>query len=90
MRALQLSLMAAVAAVSLTGPALAADTAGAAQASNAVDDNRVICKKTLETGSLVRKNKQCFTKAEWDRIAEVQRRGNEKMVDGLSSRSQGQ
>lgn len=90
MRALQLSLMAAVAAVSLAGPALAADTAGAAQASNAVDDNRVICKKTLETGSLVRKNKQCFTKAEWDRIAEVQRRGNEKMVDGLSSRSQGQ
>jgi hypothetical protein len=88
MQGLKLS-VAAMAALT-AAQAFAADTSGAAQASNAVDDNRVICKKTLETGSLVRKTKQCFTKAEWDRIAESQRRGSEKMVDGLASRSSGQ
>jgi hypothetical protein len=76
-----------IAATGVATPAIAADTPAAAQAANAVGDDRVICKKVLETGSLVRKSKQCFTKAEWDRIAETQRRGNEKLVDGLSTRS---
>jgi len=74
----------ALGSASLAGQAVA-DPAPAASAPS--DANKVICKKTLETGSLVRKTKQCFTKAEWDQIAEVQRRGNEKMVDGLSTRS---
>ena len=29
-----------------------------------------ICRKTLEIGSLVKKTRQCFTRAEWARIAE--------------------
>ena len=87
MRSMKLLLAFAIAGASLAGPA-AADPAPTAPVAN--DDNKVICKKTLETGSLVRKTKQCFTKAEWDMIAEVQRRGNEKMVDGLSTRPSGQ
>ena len=90
MRNFQLMLIAALGTALAAGAAMAAETAGAAQASNALDDNRIICKKTLDTGSLVRKTKECFTKAQWDRIAESQRRGNEKMVDGLTSRSSGQ
>jgi hypothetical protein len=74
----------------LTGAAAAADTTGAAQASNAVDDDRLICRKTLETGSLVRKKKECFTKREWDALAEAHRRGNQKLFDGLTERSSGQ
>ena len=85
-----LNLTFTVAAALIAGAAAAADTPGAAQAANAVNDNRVICKKTLETGSLVRRTKQCFTKAEWDQIAETHRRGNEKMVDGLTTRPSGQ
>ena len=90
MHIVRFSVIAALGTTLLAGTAMAADTPGAAQASNAVDDQTVICRKTLETGSLVRKTKQCFTKAEWDRIAETQRRGNEKMVDGLTTRSSGQ
>lgn len=78
----------AIGSASLAGSAFAADPAPTTPAAS--DANKVICKKTLETGSLVRKTKQCFTKAEWDMIAEVQRRGNEKMVDGLSTRPSGQ
>lgn len=72
----------------LTAPATAAEP-GAAAAANSVNDKRIICRKTPVTGSLIKKERQCFTKAEWDHVAEVQRRGNEKMVDGLTSRSQG-
>lgn len=78
----------AIGGASLAGPAVADPVPPAASAAS--DADKVICKKTLETGSLVRKTKQCFTKAEWDMIAEVQRRGNEKMVDGLSTRPSGQ
>lgn len=49
-----------------------------------LDDNEIICRKTLETGSLVRKTKQCFTRAEWDKIAAANRQGNQKTADQLS------
>jgi hypothetical protein len=35
------------------------------------DADKIICKKEVETGSLVQKKKRCFTKAEWARIAEA-------------------
>ncbi|MFC3713269.1 hypothetical protein ACFOMD_11835 [Sphingoaurantiacus capsulatus] len=54
-----------------------------------IDDNRLICRKIDETGSLVRKQKHCFTKAEWDRIAESQRRGTVRMIDELTSKQGG-
>ena len=66
----------------------AAGAAGpAASAERAVgnsDPERIVCRKTLETGSLVRKNKQCFTLAEWDRIYAANREGNEKTRNQLS------
>jgi hypothetical protein len=51
-------------------------------------DERV-CKAVLETGSLVRKRKQCFTRKEWERIAESQQTGARRMVDDLQSKSRG-
>lgn len=68
---------------------LLATTAHAADPSepgrdSVLDDTRIICRKTLETGSLVRKKKQCFTQAEWDRIAQQTRIGNQKVADQLS------
>ena len=61
--------------------------AGPAAAKEATaDDRKIICKKNLETGSLVRQNKQCFTKAEWDRISESQRRGAANLIHDLATK----
>jgi hypothetical protein len=89
MRTIQLSLIAALGTALLAGTAMAADTPGAAQAANAVDDNRIICRKTTEVGSLVRKKKECYTKREWDRLAEAHQRGTKRLQDELSTRSGG-
>ena len=60
----------------------------ASQPTNAdKDDNKRICKAILETGSLVRKRKQCFTRKEWERIAESQQRGARQMVEDLEGKS---
>ncbi len=42
-----------------------------------------ICKKRLEIGSLVRKKKECWTKAEWERIAETEQKGTRRAADEL-------
>lgn len=82
-------LTAALASAALAGPVTAADTPGAAQAANSSGDDRIICRKTTEVGSLVRKKKECYTKAEWDRIAEAHQRGTKRLQDELSTRSVG-
>lgn len=83
--------IAVVAAVALGVTAAAPAVAGEAEkAAASAEENKLICKKILETGSLVRKRKQCFTKAEWAEIAESQRRGATKMIDELQTRPSGQ
>lgn len=52
----------------------------------APDESKLICKKTLEVGSLVRKRKQCMTKEDWDKVAASQQAGARKMMDELSGR----
>lgn len=83
-------LMFALAGLALAGPAVAADTPGAAQASNTNGDDRIICRKTAEIGSLVRKKKECYTKAEWDKVAETHQRGARRLQEELRSKSSGQ
>lgn len=80
-------LAAALASAMLTTTAAgAAPTAKTEITGNpALDDTKLICRKTLETGSLVRRNKQCFTLREWDRIAQQTRIGNQKVADQLST-----
>jgi len=81
----------ATAALSVCGTALAdgAPRVVGTAADSGVGDERIICKKHLETGSLVRRIKKCFTKAEWDRIAEAEQIGVRKTQDALSARSMG-
>jgi hypothetical protein len=55
----------------------------AATAEAEAEANKIICRKRAEIGSLVRKKKECFTKAEWDRITESQVRGTRRMQDEL-------
>ncbi len=53
-------------------------------------DDKIVCRKIKETGSLVRKKKMCFTQAEWDRLAEAEHKGVGKLVDDLSGKPGGQ
>lgn len=73
----------------LIGAALAAAAATTVQAepaATATGDDRIICRKTAEIGSLVRKKKECFTKREWDDLAEAHQRGVKKVTDGLTEK----
>lgn len=79
-------LLGALASVLMTGAAAAGAENATIAPSASADDQRIICRKTLEVGSLVKKHKQCFTKAEWDRIRMAHREGAQKMVDGLATR----
>lgn len=64
-------------------PATAQDRDGAPTGARG-DDERLICRRMPDTGSLVRTRRQCFTRAEWDRIAETVRRGAQNTVSGLA------
>ena len=79
-------MMAAAASFALSGPVLAADPTPGASAPTSLSDARIICRKTAEVGSLVKRRKECFTKAEWDQIAEAHQRGARKLMDGLTER----
>ena len=70
--------------------ALGMGTAAIAQAPAAQPDpEKKICRKTLETGSLVKKTRQCFTRAEWARIAEAARVNTQYIQDNQMGRPAG-
>lgn len=77
-----------LASICITAGALAVP-AHADAPSNGVESDRLICKKFLETGSLVKKRKQCFTQEQWDKIAASQRDGATRLVDELRGRPSG-
>lgn len=54
------------------------------RASAGNEAERLICRRIPETGSLVRTRRQCFTRAQWDRIAESAQRGAGKTITELS------
>lgn len=47
---------------------------------------RLICKRAVETGSIIRKRKQCFTRKQWDRIAEATHEQSRPNADTLDTR----
>ena len=51
------------------------------------DSERLICRRMPETGSIARTRRQCFTRAQWDRIAESARAGAQKTISGLTETS---
>ena len=84
MQSVRLVALATACALSLGSPARADTPAAPITASS--PDQQIICRKHLETGSLVRKLKRCFTKDEWARISETEQRGTRRMVDELQTR----
>lgn len=80
-----ISTLVAVATLAVSGPAIGQSRSGA----RANDPNQLICRRMPETGSLAASRRQCFTRAEWDRIAQSQRAGAERMIGELATRPGG-
>ena len=60
---------------------LLAEAATPAPAPTAPDpQNKIICRRYLETGSLVKSTKVCHTRAEWARVYEAARRDSEEFT----------
>lgn len=70
-------------AVILLVPALLAGAAPAAADGPKPKDDELICRANRATGSRIRINKRCMTRAEWDKIETETR----KAVDDFSVRS---
>ncbi len=62
---------------------------GGGVVSAGADTERLVCRRVQGTGALVATRRQCFTRAQWDRIAESQRTGAQRMIWELTERSRG-
>ena len=61
---------------------LAGSTAPAdAGANTAKPEDKLICRKYLETGSLVKSKRVCHTRADWARINDAARKNGEELQD---------
>lgn len=76
-------------AVFLVAAAAGVATAGQAGEAERRKPEKLICKSQVETGSLARRKKECFTKAEWDKIGEAHRRGWSRAIDDMRTRPAG-
>ena len=77
-------------ALMATGVAVSAQQSGDTKASAPKQKNeRLICRYTGETGSLARRKRQCFTRAEWDRIAEGAQAHTSRMRSDLAGQISG-
>lgn len=95
MRAVVSPVLAALIGVFALEPATAQAAQGSAGADAArrprqADPERRICRSTPETGSLARRRRQCFTAAEWNRIADAARENATYEMDRQRTRSSGE
>lgn len=71
-----------------SGAAYAGETAtDTAPASVKPDKPKQICKRMQESGSLARRTRLCYTKEQWDKIAEAQRANSPGMTAATGSTS---
>ena len=54
------------------------------------DPARVICRRSVDTGSLVKGRRQCFTRAQWDRIAEAAQKNATQLQENNRGRPSGE
>ena len=78
----------ALSVAGLAAPAFAAEPA--AQPAPPAAEEKKVCKRVTETGSLVRKTKVCLTRAQWQKSADGHRGYAQDMQDALRTRSGGQ
>lgn len=53
------------------------------------DHQKLICRRSVETGSLVKGRRECFTRAQWERIAESAQKGATDLVENSRGRPTG-
>lgn len=70
------------AACLLAGGAFAAEQEAGEQIA---PKEKLICKSIQETGSIARKVRQCFTKHEWERLAEAARARGQRLQSDMAS-----
>lgn len=78
-----------VAVLAIGAPAMA-DPGTAQQGADASGKDKLICKRDVDTGSLVAKKRRCHTRHDWDRIAEAARTNLQYEMDRNMSRPGGQ
>jgi len=64
--------------------AAASETAGATNANPAVpppEGEKLICRKQVETGSLVKGKRTCMTRAEWGKLGDAARDGGQYLIE---------
>ena len=75
----------------IASPAMAGEKAVAGAAQESTDPmEKIVCKSSLETGSLVRRTKRCFTRREWNRIADAARTGGQALQENGTGRPPGE
>ncbi|MGQ0558978.1 MAG: hypothetical protein ACT4OE_05245 [Sphingosinicella sp.] len=67
------------AALVATGAAVSAQQNSGTTTQAPNQKERLICRSTEVTGKLAARRRQCFTRAEWDRIAEAARKHTEHL-----------
>jgi hypothetical protein len=77
---------AALALLALPGAAL---SAGETSAVTEKKPEKLVCRKLSETGSLVKKNKVCLTRAQWERSQSYHSEYGAKLQDDLRGRPAG-
>lgn len=80
----------AAALLALPLSAAGAQTSGATNNQRTNLSERRICRSEVETGSLARRRRRCFTQLEWDRIARAARENAEYEFDRQRTRQSGQ
>jgi hypothetical protein len=87
MKSYTISLILLGAGLAAAAPAMAQPSRTGQSGANAQDSStsqeRRICRRMQETGSLARRRRQCYTQAEWDRIAEAARINGQRLQDDM-------
>ena len=81
--------LSALALLAVPMPVLAQDPSPPA-APPATPKSEMICRTERQTGSMIASKKRCYTRDEWDRLAQGARAMTERMMDDNRSRPGGQ
>ncbi len=70
-----------------SGAAYAGEDPAATAAGAKPDKPKLICKRMQESGSLARRTRLCYTKEQWDKLADAQRANSPGMTAATGSTS---
>ena len=75
-----------LAAILAAQPALAAEPAAKPGAAPVDRSQEIVCRRDVETGSLVKAKKTCHTRAQWQYIDDMNQQFGRQLVDDIRRR----